>query len=250
MRNRAKARVRHEAHHAERTCVYDDAVRLSENGIARGNVERSGDGVTAQNEKPSLSFRLQTPSGARRQIDPLEHEVGAGNEKCALVRKPVRSRPKAGWSGDCHRDCFFDVKLALAPVIEQRRRCVAALLIWPLRVPRDRIIVRQARKCVVSRRYPHDKSRIEPSSTAIVLLLLQSALQAREPWPRIIIRPYRLQSCRLQVPGDGACQRLGGPGSKGRLVPSNMTDRGLGVGLSAARPDFAIKLPLLTAFRS
>ena len=150
--------------------VYVDAVRLSENGVARGNVERSRACVTAQNEKPGLAFRLQTPSGARRQIDPLEHEVGAGDEKGPLVRKPVRSRPKTGWSGVCHRNCFFDVKLALATVVEQTEGCVAALLdlgndepcadrvncsgwngngvVWQDGVPHDKILDRAVVHCL------------------------------------------------------------------------------------------------------
>jgi hypothetical protein len=46
MRDRADARVRHEAHHAGAAGVDIDAVRLSENGISYGDVERAGDRVT------------------------------------------------------------------------------------------------------------------------------------------------------------------------------------------------------------
>ena len=81
MRNRAAARVRHEAHHAAGAGVNVDAVRLREKGIARGNLERSGDSTAAENEKPGLSFRFQIPRGIWRQIDPLEHEMWVGNKK-------------------------------------------------------------------------------------------------------------------------------------------------------------------------
>ena len=128
MRNRSDARVRHETHHAGAAGVNVDAVRLSENGIGCANFERSGNGIPAQNEKPGFSFRLQRPSGVWCQIDPLEHEVGAGDEKRSFVGEPVRTRPKTGRAGVCDRDCAFDVQLTLATVIEQPERCVAALL--------------------------------------------------------------------------------------------------------------------------
>ena len=63
-----------------------DAVRLRENGIAYGNVERSGAGAAADDEKPGLPFRFQAPSGVWRQIDLFEHEVGVGDEKRSLRR--------------------------------------------------------------------------------------------------------------------------------------------------------------------
>ena len=65
VRNRAAASVRCEAHHAGRAGANVDAVRLRENGITSDNVERSGDSTAAENEKPGLSFRFQTPSGIR-----------------------------------------------------------------------------------------------------------------------------------------------------------------------------------------
>ena len=60
---RFASRVRHEADHASGAGVYIEAVRLHEQGIARRDVVRSGDGTTGDNEKPSLSFRFQTPIG-------------------------------------------------------------------------------------------------------------------------------------------------------------------------------------------
>ena len=69
--NRADTRVRHEAHQADRADVYVDAIRLRENGVAYGNVERSGASTTTDNEKPGLLFRFQAPSGVWRQIDPF-----------------------------------------------------------------------------------------------------------------------------------------------------------------------------------
>ena len=47
--NLAGTRVRDETNHARRTGVQVDAVRLCENGIAFGNVERSGMGIPAEN---------------------------------------------------------------------------------------------------------------------------------------------------------------------------------------------------------
>ena len=82
-----------------------DAVRLRKKGIARDNVERSGDSTAAENEKPGLSFRFQIPRGIWRQIDPFEYEVWVGNEKppfggklvwIAPENRPVR-RPPPGW---------------------------------------------------------------------------------------------------------------------------------------------------------
>ena len=54
----AAARVRHEGHHADGAGVYVDAVRLHENGVTYGTVERSGASATAENEKPSLAVAL------------------------------------------------------------------------------------------------------------------------------------------------------------------------------------------------
>ena len=65
----AAARVRHEGHHADGAGVYVDAVRLHENGVTYGNVERSG-----------ATVRSQAPSGVR-QIDLFEHQCGTGNEE-------------------------------------------------------------------------------------------------------------------------------------------------------------------------
>ena len=95
-RSLAAARVRHEAHHADGAGVYVDAVRLHENGVTYGNVERSGASATAENEKPSLAVRSQAPSGVWRQIDPFEHECGTGNEKSPFVGEPVRLHPEIG----------------------------------------------------------------------------------------------------------------------------------------------------------
>jgi len=97
-RSLAAARVRHEAHHADGAGVYVDAVRLHENGVTYGNVERSGASATAENEKPSLAVRSQAPSGVWRQIDPFEHECGTGNEKSPFVGEPVRLHPEIGRS--------------------------------------------------------------------------------------------------------------------------------------------------------
>ena len=187
MRNRADARVRHEAHHAGRAGVNVDAVRLSENGIGCGNVERSGDGTAAQDEKPGLSFRLQAPSGVWRQIDPLEHEVGAGDEKRPFVGEPVRSHPKMGRSGVCHRDCAFDVKLTLAAVIEQAERCVAALLDLCDDEPgADRVNRSGGHENDVVRQHglPHDKIRDRAVVHGLAQLLLESAAASgrERPW--------------------------------------------------------------------
>jgi hypothetical protein len=94
----AAARVRHEGHHADGAGVYVDAVRLHENGVTYGNVERSGASATAENEKPSLAVRSQAPSGVWRQIDLFEHQCGTGNEKSPFVGEPVRLHPEIGRS--------------------------------------------------------------------------------------------------------------------------------------------------------
>jgi hypothetical protein len=75
VRNRDAARICCEAHHAGWASAYINAVRLHENGVAYADVERSNAGAAAYNQKPSLLFRLQAPSGGRRQIDHFEHEV-------------------------------------------------------------------------------------------------------------------------------------------------------------------------------
>ena len=128
MWNRAAARVRHEAHHAAGAGMYLDAVRLREKGIARDNIERSGDGTAAENEKPSLSFRFQTPRGIWRQIDPLEYEMRAGNEQPPFGGKLARPHLKISRSGVRHHDGVFDVKFTLPAGIEQTERRIAALL--------------------------------------------------------------------------------------------------------------------------
>ena len=85
VRSQAYARVGHETHQAGRADMDVDAIRLHENGVTGGNVERSGAGATAENEKPSLAVRSQTPSGVWRQIDLFEHEMRIGNEQCPFV---------------------------------------------------------------------------------------------------------------------------------------------------------------------
>jgi hypothetical protein len=72
VRNWATARVCRNAHHADRAEVYIDAVRLHENGIACGNVERSGTGTAAENEKPSLSFGFPQSLEQLREISVLD----------------------------------------------------------------------------------------------------------------------------------------------------------------------------------
>ena len=75
MRNStAAARVRYETHHADWASVNVDTVRLRKKGVALRNFERSGVSAAAENKKPSLPFRLQTPRGIWLQIDPFEYE--------------------------------------------------------------------------------------------------------------------------------------------------------------------------------
>jgi hypothetical protein len=75
IRNQADARVRHETRQADRAGVYVDPIRLRENGVTCGNVERSDAGTPVHNEEPGLSVCLQAPSGVWRQIYPFEYEV-------------------------------------------------------------------------------------------------------------------------------------------------------------------------------
>ena len=134
-----------------------------------GNVERTGDGIAVQNEKPGLPFRLQPPIGVWRQLDPLQHEVGAGDEKRPLVAEPVRPHPKTGRAGVSHRDCALDVQLALAAVIEQTERRVAALLDLRNDEPGADRVYRSCRhgNGVIRSTVRHaTRSAIEPSSTA------------------------------------------------------------------------------------
>ena len=128
VRNWATARVCRKAHHADRAGVYIDAVRLHENGVACGNVERSGTGSAAENETPRLSGGFLRPRGIRSQIDPFEYEVWAGNEKHPFCRKLVWLHLKISGSGVRHRDGAFDVKFTLPTVIEQTECRVAPLL--------------------------------------------------------------------------------------------------------------------------
>ena len=158
--------------------VYVDAVRLRKNGIARGNVERSGDGAAAENEKPSLSFRFQTPSGIWRQIDPFEYEVRVGNEKPPFGGKLARSHLKISRSGVRHRDGVFDVKFTLPPVIEQTECRVAPLLKFcndeagANRVNRSG---RHENDVVCRHRVPHDKIRDRAVVDGLTQLLRRQA---------------------------------------------------------------------------
>jgi hypothetical protein len=84
VRNRAAARVRREARHADGAGVYVDAVRLRENGIARDNVEPSGDSTAAENEKPGPDVTRARRQSQRcscilemcRQLSRLEDDRG------------------------------------------------------------------------------------------------------------------------------------------------------------------------------
>jgi hypothetical protein len=53
-----------------------EAFRVRENGVALANVERSGNRIPLEGEKPCLPFGFEAPYFGRCQIDPLEHEVG------------------------------------------------------------------------------------------------------------------------------------------------------------------------------
>ena len=126
--NRAFARVCHEAYQAGRASVQTDAIGLHKESIASGHVERFGADVTVKNEKPSFSLPVEAPSGIRRQLDPLNHEVRTGNEKRPFVSEPDRASLDMSWPSISGRDCVLDVKAALPPVIEETKRSVAALL--------------------------------------------------------------------------------------------------------------------------
>src|SRR5207253_8827754 len=53
---------------------------------------------TAETEKPSFSLSVEAPSGIRRQLDPLNHEVGTGNEQRPFVSELNRVSLDTGWS--------------------------------------------------------------------------------------------------------------------------------------------------------
>src|SRR5689334_16909792 len=128
MRNRTDARVRYESNHACASGAYGDAVRLRENRIRSCDLQRSSEGIAAQHQKPGFPFRLQTPCGVRRQVDPLEHKVGAGDEKHAVVSKAVRPHPERSRARICHCYCTLDVKFSLAAMVEQPEGRLTALL--------------------------------------------------------------------------------------------------------------------------
>jgi hypothetical protein len=64
----------------------------------------------------------------RRQVDPLEHKVGAGDEKHALVSKAVRPHPEMSRARICHCYCSLDVKFSLAAMVEKAEGRFTALL--------------------------------------------------------------------------------------------------------------------------
>ena len=113
MRNRAAARVSHEAHHADIARVNVEAVRLREQGITHGDLARIGDTSTADNEKPGFSFGIQTPGGIWSEIDPFEFKVRAGNKKGSLRGQLPRPHLTIGRSGVRHHRGIFYVKFTL-----------------------------------------------------------------------------------------------------------------------------------------
>ena len=160
MRNRAAARVRHEAHHAAGAGVNVDTIRLRKKGIARGKFERSGDGAAAENEKPGLSFRFQIPRGICVQIDPLEDEVRVGNQQPPFGGKLVRLHLKISRPGVRHHDGVFDVKFTLPAVIEQTECHVAPLLEFgndETRADRVNCSAGHENDVVCRHRVPHDQ---------------------------------------------------------------------------------------------
>jgi hypothetical protein len=162
MRNRTDARVRYESNHACASGAYGDAVRLSENRIRSCDLQRSSEAIAAQHQKPGFSFRLQTPCGVRRQVDPLEHKVGPGDKKHALLGKAVRPHPERSRAGICHRHCSLDVKFALAAMVEQAEGCLTALLDLSNYQPRADCVNRPGgdeNDIVWEYGLPHDKIR-------------------------------------------------------------------------------------------
>ena len=95
-----------------------DTVQLRKEGVTLCNLERSGDGAAAENEKPRLPFRFQIPGGICRQIDALKYEVRAGNKQPPFGGKLVRTHFKISRPGVRHPDGVFDVKFALPARIE------------------------------------------------------------------------------------------------------------------------------------
>jgi len=126
--DRVCARICHEAYQAGWAGAQDDAVGLHEESIASAHVGRFGTGATAENEKPSFSFPVEAPSGIRRQLDPLNHEVRTGNEQRPFVSELNRVSLDMGWSSVRGGDCILDVQGTLPTVIEETKRDIAALL--------------------------------------------------------------------------------------------------------------------------
>ena len=142
--------------------MYVDAVRLRENGVARGDVELPGAGAAADNEQPSLALRLEVDRGARRQFDPFEHEVRVGYQKRPLIREPSRFQANVGRPRVCHGDGICNVQLTLAAEIEHAERCVAALLdLRNHKTRADRVDGTGGNKNNIARQHrpPRDKTR-------------------------------------------------------------------------------------------
>ena len=144
-----------------------DAVRLRKNGIARANIERSRHGSAAENEKPSLAFRLQTPRGIWRKIELFEDEIWTGNQNRPFWGEPVLVHLKFSRSGIRDRDGIFNMKYTLATVIEYTECHITALLEFRDDEARANCVNRSSgNENDVARRYglPHE---IEPSSMVL-----------------------------------------------------------------------------------
>jgi hypothetical protein len=96
MRDRTDARVRYEPNHACASGTYGDAVRLCENRIRSCDLQRSSEGIAPQHQKPGFSFRLQTPCGVRRQVDPSSTKWPETRSTRWSVKRFGRTRKGAG----------------------------------------------------------------------------------------------------------------------------------------------------------
>ena len=184
--------------------------------------ERPGAGAAADNEQPSLALRLEADRGARRQLDPFEHEVRVGCQKDPFVREPPRFRASVGRPRVCHGDGICNVKVTLAAEIEHAERDIAALLdLRNHKTRTDRVDGTGGNKNHVARQHrpPRDKIR----DRAIVDSLAQL------PGSELLLQAEgdSGSGCGTQdVPGFGlaACQadRL-----RVRIVRMNLNGKGL-----------------------
>ena len=85
-------------------------------------------GVPSDNQEPGLPLGVERPARIRRQVDPLENEIRAGDEQGSGIGQTPLDRLTCGRPRICRRDGIVHVDFALPAMVEQTIRRVAALL--------------------------------------------------------------------------------------------------------------------------